>query len=237
MLDALAPCCAIAELAKTAKAKNASSLINAPSLRRRESYRTRGSGTLIAVKRTLAAPDPIFVLIFHIGGCMNFKSLLVVAVTAAFALPVAAQQSADSDRMILAQAGTSAVGNGPTGGAPSPQSAGEPKAPMAGERPAAGASSSGATASTRGRPDFSAIDKNGDGQISRAEWDAFYRDRDRGAASGGATTAPSGATAAPAARGKTGTTAGPGEASPRAAPSSDTATSGSSSGTGKAGSQ
>ena len=167
---------------------------------------------------------------------MNFKSLMVVAVTAAFALPIAAQ-SADSDRMILAQSGTSAVGNGPTGGAPSPQSAGEPKAPMAGERPAAGASSSGATASTRGRPDFSAIDKNGDGQISRAEWDAFYRDRDCGAASGGATSAPSGATAAPAARGKTGTTAGPGEASPRAAPSSDTATSGSSSGTGKAGSQ
>jgi len=191
------------------------------------------SGTLIAVKRALAAPDPIFVLIFHIGGCMNFKSLMVVAVTAAFALPIAAQ-SADSDRMILAQSGTSAVGNGPTGGAPSPQSAGEPKAPMAGERPAAGASSSGATASTRGRPDFSAIDKNGDGQSSRAEWDAFYKDRDsgRGAASGGATS--SGSAVTPSGSGKTGTTAGPGEASPRTAPSSDTATSGSSSGTGKA---
>ena len=173
---------------------------------------------------------------------MKLKTLLAVGVAAAFAVPLAAQASADSDRLILAQAsGSSSVGSGPTGGTPSTQSAGEPKAPMAGERPPAGAtssgaSSSGATASTRGRPDFSAIDKNGDGQISRAEWDAFYKDRDsgRGAASGGATTAPSGTTAAPAARGKTGTTAGPGEASPRTAPSSDTATSGSSSGTGKA---
>src|SRR4249919_3279290 len=100
---------------------------------------------------------------------MKLKTLLAVGVAAAFALPLAAQASADSDRLILAQAsGASSVGSGPTGGTASPQSAGEPKAPMAGERPPAGASSSGATASTRGRPDFSAIDKNGDGQISRA---------------------------------------------------------------------
>jgi hypothetical protein len=166
---------------------------------------------------------------------MNFKKLLVVAVAGAFALPFAAQVSAAGDNLILAQAsGSSSVGSGPTGGTASPQSAGEPKAPMAGERPRAGASSSGATASTRGRPDFSAIDKNGDGQISRAEWDAFYKDRDsgRGAASGGATS--SGSAVTPSGSGKTGTTAGPGEASPRTAPSSDTATSGSSSGTGKA---
>jgi hypothetical protein len=166
---------------------------------------------------------------------MKLKTLLAVGVAAAFAVPLAAQASADSDRLILAQAsGSSSVGSGPTGGTPSTQSAGEPKAPMAGERPGAGASSSGATASTRGRPDFSAIDKNGDGQISRAEWDAFYKDRDsgRGAASGGATS--SGSTVTPSGSGKTGTTAGPGEASPRTAPSSDTATSGSSSGTGKA---
>jgi hypothetical protein len=166
---------------------------------------------------------------------MKLKTLLSVGVAAAFALPLAAQASADSDRMILAQAsGASSVGSGPTGGTASPQSAGEPKAPMAGERPPAGASSSGATSSTRGRPDFSAIDKNGDGQISRAEWDAFYKDRDggRGAASGGATS--SGSAVTPSGSGKTGTTAGPGEASPRTAPSSDTATSGSSSGTGKA---
>jgi len=164
---------------------------------------------------------------------MNFKKLLVVAVAGAFALPFAAQVSAAGDNLILAQAsGASSVGSGPTGGAASPQSAGEPKAPMAGERPRAGASSSGATASTRGRPDFSAIDKNGDGQISRAEWDAFYRDRDRGAASGGATS--SGSAVTPSGSGKTGTTAGPGEASSGTAPGSATATKPDSSGQGKA---
>ena len=63
---------------------------------------------------------------------MNFKKLLVVAVAGAFAVPFAAQVSAAGDNMILAQSGTSAVGNGPTGGTPSPQSAGEPKAPTAG---------------------------------------------------------------------------------------------------------
>jgi hypothetical protein len=161
---------------------------------------------------------------------MNFKSLLAVAVTAAFALPVAAQQSADSDRMILAQSGTSAVGNGPTGGTPSPQSAGEPKAPTADRSPSTGSPTS--KRASRGSADFSAMDKNGDGMISRAEWDAYHRSG--AAASGGATSAPAGAATAPAARGKTGTTAGPGEASPQTAPSSDTATSGSSSGTGKA---
>jgi hypothetical protein len=162
---------------------------------------------------------------------MYFKQLLVVAVTGAFALPVAAQQSASSDRMILAQgpSGTSAVGNGPTGGAPSPQSAGEPRAPMAGERSTAGGTAADtAKHSSRGKPDFSAIDKNGDGMISRSEWDAYQRDR---AASGGATTAPSGA--AHTTRGQSGTTAVPNDPSSRA-PSSDTATSPSTSGAGKA---
>lgn len=60
---------------------------------------------------------------------MELKKLLAVAVAAAFALPLAAQASADSDRIILAQSGASSVGTGPTGGTPSPQSAGEPKAP------------------------------------------------------------------------------------------------------------
>jgi hypothetical protein len=162
---------------------------------------------------------------------MNVKKLLVVAIAGAFSLPLAAQVSAAGDTMILAQgpSGASSVGTGPTGGTPSPQSAGEPKAPMAGER---GTAAGGTAASSMDRaPDFSAIDKNGDGQISRAEWDAHYRS---GSAAGGATTAPSGAVVSPASPGKTGTTAGPGEASPRPAPSSDTATSPSTSGTGKA---
>src|SRR5512138_2325732 len=99
---------------------------------------------------------------------MNFKHLLVVAVTGAFALPVAAQQSADSDRMTLAQgpSGTSAVGNGPTGGTPSPQSAGEPKAPTASSSTGSTSTRSSRRAS-RGAADFSAMDTNGDGMISR----------------------------------------------------------------------
>ena len=72
-------------------------------------------------------------------------------------------------------------------------------------------------------PDFSAIDKNGDGMISRAEWDAYQKS---GSAAGGATT--------PSGSGKTGTTAGPGEASSRTAPGSATATKPDTSGTGKA---
>ena len=181
---------------------------------------------------------------------MNLKKLLPVAVAAAFALPFAGQVSAAGDSLILAQSsssggdagappsGSSSMGTSPaTGGSPSTRSTGEPKAPTADRSPSAGSTTS--KRASRGSADFSAIDKNGDGMISRAEWDA-YQQRS-GAASGGATTAPSGAAtapsgaaAAPAARGKTGTTAGPGEASPRTAPSSDTATSPSTSGTGKA---
>ena len=153
---------------------------------------------------------------------MKLKSLLAVGVAAAFALPFAAQVSAAGDSLILAQAsGSSSVGTGPTGGTPSTSSAGEPKAPTAGERPRAGAATSGATSSGTSRaPDFSAIDKNHDGMISRAEWDAYMRSS--GAASGGATS------------GKTGTTAGPGESSNRTAPGSATATKPDTSGTGKA---
>ena len=155
---------------------------------------------------------------------MKLKTLVAVGVAAAFALPFAAQASADNDRMILAQAsGASSVGTGPTGGTPSTQSAGEPKAPAAGERPRSGATS-GATGSGMSRaPDFSAIDKNGDGMISRAEWDAYQKS---GSAAGGATTS--------SGSGKTGTTAGPGEASSRTAPGSATATKPDTSGTGKA---
>jgi hypothetical protein len=59
MFDALAPCWALAGRAKTAEAKSESSLINDPLrvirnrlLKVTRSYRTRPSGTLIAVKRT-----------------------------------------------------------------------------------------------------------------------------------------------------------------------------------------
>jgi hypothetical protein len=160
---------------------------------------------------------------------MKLKQLLAVAVAAAFALPVAAQTSVSSDRMILAQgpAGASSMGTGPTGGTPSTQSAGEPKAP---------------TADT-------AASKRCEGMVG-TERETCLRDTrapsgasagstgssvgTTGSATGGATTSPSGSVVTPGGSGKTGTTVGPGEASPRTAPSSDTATSPSTSGTGKA---
>lgn len=146
---------------------------------------------------------------------MRLKTLLAVAVAGAFALPLAAQASADGDRMILAQASG-------------------PKAPMGGA--AAGATTSRyhrldtdrdgfvsreEAASAQGLT-FSDYDKNSDGRLSAEEirgWrDPMGASPGEGAAGGGTT----------------GTTAGPGEASPRTAPSSDTATSPSTSGTGKA---
>ena len=48
---------------------------------------------------------------------MKMKTLIAVAVAGAFAVPFAAQASADNDRMILAQAGGSAGGSAGTGGA------------------------------------------------------------------------------------------------------------------------
>lgn len=156
---------------------------------------------------------------------MRFKTLIALAVAGAFAVPLAAQASADGDRMILAQAGgpagASSVGRGPTGGTPSPQTAGEP-ATQRDRAAQQGAATAGATGMAA--PMFSTLDTNGDGQISRAEWDAHHR---AGAASGGATTGSSSSST-------TGTTAGPGEASNRTGTGSATATTPSTSGEGKA---
>lgn len=160
---------------------------------------------------------------------MKLRTLLALAVAGAFAVPLAAQASVDGDRIILAQsggpAGSSATGTGPTGGVPSPRTAGEPKA-ATGERGAA----AGATGSMSGSADFSALDRNGDGQISRAEWDAHYR---AGASSSGM-GASGGATTGSSASSKTGATAGPGSASNRTGSGSATATTPSTSGQGKA---
>jgi hypothetical protein len=148
---------------------------------------------------------------------MKLKTLIALAVAGAFAVPLAAQASADGDRMILAQAGgpagSSATGTGPSGGAPSPQTAGEPKA--ATQKSDANRAASGATGSAA--PAFSMLDTNSDGQISQAEWDAHYRSGS--AATGGASTSP-----APS---------GPGTKS-QAGPGSDTATTPGTSGKGKA---
>jgi hypothetical protein len=155
---------------------------------------------------------------------MKLKKLLAIAVAAAFALPFAGQASAAGDSLILAQgpSGASSTGTGPTGGTPSPQTAGEPKAP-------------GDTKADSRRCD----------NMTGTERETCLRDSPRagstgaaagstGSATGGATTSPSGAVVTPGGSGTTGTTAGPGETKPGTAPSSATATSPDTSGTGKA---
>ena len=145
---------------------------------------------------------------------MELKKLLAVAVAAAFALPFAAQASADSDRMILAQAGgASAVGSGPTGGVPTTQSAGEPRAP------------NDPKAEQRRCESMTGAQRESCMRDARAGTSSGSSAGTTGSATGGASTAPAG---------QTGTTAGPGESSPKAGSGSDTATSSSSSGTGKA---
>ena len=151
---------------------------------------------------------------------MKLKTLLALAVAGAFAVPFAAQASADGDRIILAQAGgpsgASSTGTGATGGTPSAQSSGEPKAPTQKSNASRAASA----------PAFSTLDKNSDGQISQAEWDAHYRSGSAatGGASGSAATG--GASTSPA-------PSGPGTKS-QAGTGSDTATSPGTSGKGKA---
>jgi hypothetical protein len=142
---------------------------------------------------------------------MKLRTLFAAAVAGAFAVPFAAQASVDGDRMVLAQAGgpagASSVGSGPTGGSPSPQSAGEPAKQA--DRPA----SAGATTER-------CLSMTGD------EREKCMRDAGIGAGSGASVGA--------GASSSTGTTAGPGEASPRTGAGSDTATTPSTSGTGKA---
>lgn len=151
---------------------------------------------------------------------MKLKKLPAVAIAAAFALPFAAQASADSDRIIVAQAGgpsgSSSVGTGPTGGANSPQSAGEPKAAV-GDR-------------TKHCQGMTGAERDKCMRDARAPADSSSGSS---SSTGGASSS-SGATVTPGGTGTTGTTAGPGSASPRTAPSSDTATSPSTSGEGKA---
>jgi hypothetical protein len=151
---------------------------------------------------------------------MNVNKLVVVAIAGAFALPLAAQVSAADDAMILAQgpSGASSVGTGPTGGTPSPQSAGEPKAATDNK------------ADTKRCESMTGLERENCMRDARAPGGAAGGTT--GSATSGATT--SGSAVTPGGSDKTGTTAGPGEASPRTAPSSDTATSPSTSGTGKA---
>lgn len=162
---------------------------------------------------------------------MKLKTLVALAVAGAFAVPLVAQASADGDRILLADgpSGAGAVGTGPTGGVPSPQSAGEPRASTPGSATAGPSGTYHSLDANRdgyvsreeaGREsslNFSELDKDGDGRLSSSEMSAWQG----GAASSGAT---GGASAAPS---------GPGTAS-RAGPGSDTATTPSTSGKGKA---
>ena len=157
------------------------------------------------------------------------KKLMVIAVAAAFGLSLAGQASAAGDNMILAQAsGASSTGTGSTGGVPSTQSSGEPKAPTADNK-----------ADTKRCESMTGLERENCMRDASAPRGATSGSTGSdvgttGSAAGGATTSPSGAAVMPGGTGKTGTTAGPGEAAPRTAPSSDTATSPSTSGQGKA---
>jgi EF hand domain-containing protein len=85
---------------------------------------------------------------------MNLKTALAIAVAAAFAVPLAAQASVDTDRIIVAQQGTgSSTAPIHSGGNAADRPANEPK--------------SGAGATARGG--FSSLDQNHDGYISRDE--------------------------------------------------------------------
>jgi hypothetical protein len=88
---------------------------------------------------------------------MKLSTAIAIAVAAAFAVPFAAQASAEADRIILAQT-PGKITTDPKDSNP----AAPPATPGA---PARADSSAGATA----KGGFAAIDKNGDGHISRDE--------------------------------------------------------------------
>jgi hypothetical protein len=146
---------------------------------------------------------------------MKLNTLAALAVAGAFALPLAAHASVDGDRIILAQsggpAGASATGTGPTGGVPSPQTAGEPATQKDRTAPS-GASAAHCESMTGSARDKCLSDAAAAGASSTT-----------GASVGSSsTTSP------------TGTTAGPGSASSRTGSGSDTATTPGTSGQGKA---
>ncbi len=92
---------------------------------------------------------------------MKLNTAIAIAVAAAFAVPLAAQASAEADRIILAQAGSTTQPKDSNPAAP-PRTFGPGKTDSASDAPKAEA---GATS----RGGFSAMDKNGDGHISRDE--------------------------------------------------------------------
>lgn len=132
---------------------------------------------------------------------MKARILISAVVAGALAAPLAAYSQAGGP------AGTSAQGSGATGGVPRTGGPGPGTASM-------------------GEPqDFSRMDRDRDGHVSRMEWDDHYRDRGDAGASGGASASGERFTTdrTPASLPR-GTTAGPGTVSPRTGPGSATAT-------------
>jgi hypothetical protein len=117
---------------------------------------------------------------------MKLKTLIALAVAGAFAAPLAAQASADSDRTLIAQggpSGASSMGTGPSGGAATPGGPGQ--RPSAGEPAAPNERNTGSAAGASGAAgSFSAIDRNGDGYVSReearnAQWSNRFSELDK----------------------------------------------------------
>lgn len=126
---------------------------------------------------------------------MKLRTAVAVAVAGAFALPLAAQASAEADRMILAQQSGSTVqpkdsnpaapphtlgsGGAASGSSTAPSTSGT-GAPLTGGSNAAdrAPNTPKAEAGATARGGFAAIDKNGDGHISRDEAkDATWENR------------------------------------------------------------
>jgi hypothetical protein len=109
---------------------------------------------------------------------MKLNTALAIAVAAAFAVPAAAQASAQADRIILAQT-SGKITTDPKDSNPAapPATTGTPRsADTTSDRPASGAAGSTTAPSTTTTAPagatsggFSALDKNGDGHISRDE--------------------------------------------------------------------
>jgi hypothetical protein len=108
---------------------------------------------------------------------MKLNTAIAIAVTAAFAAPLAAQASAEADRIILAQT-SGKITTDPKDSNPAapPATTGTPRsADTTSDRPASGAAAGSSTApaapaaGATSRGGFSALDKNNDGHISRDE--------------------------------------------------------------------
>jgi hypothetical protein len=116
---------------------------------------------------------------------MKMKTLIAVAVAGAFAVPFAAQASADNDRMILAQAGGSAGGSAGTGGASggaAAQGGSSASGTVGGAAGGSQGSGVGSQGNQAGGPgagvpptDITQLDKNNDGYVSREEMSADPR--------------------------------------------------------------